>query len=273
MPVFVIGAPKCGSTSLHVALSKTGLFDYPKIKDTHYLKNPKFNISEYSKFFECNGKRIFEVDQNLAIHPEAFSNIFSNFTGASIVYIIREQEDRFFSAYKFLIKMGLRFKTFDDAVKNEYNWMISHGLYSRNIRNFFSNEFVGDNRLIIVKFECLVASDGITYRALMKLLNVDVGSTDVLPKRNESLSARSPALVRGLSLLLNVLNPYLPASVIGVAKTSKLIQKLLFYRSNKIVVDRSVFGLYAALFRDSGTLVDRLNFRNGIALVSRDECK
>jgi len=52
-----------------------------------------------------------------------------------------------------------------------------------------------------------------------------------------------------------------------------LIQKLLFYRSNKIVVDRSVFGLYAALFRDSGTLVDRLNFRNGIALVSRDECK
>ena len=103
-PIFVVGAPKTGSTALHVAFSNSKLFNYPNLKDTKQLGLDNFSLDQYEKYYMNNKRRVFEADQNLAIYPKAFKNITKNFTSPNIVYVLREPEERFFSAFSWLKK-------------------------------------------------------------------------------------------------------------------------------------------------------------------------
>ena len=270
-PVFIVGAPKCGSTSMHLALGATGIFDYPKIKDTHYLLAPDFKMEKYSKFFQCNGKRVFEIDQNLAISPEAFSNISSHFTEFTIVYIVRDQKDRFFSAYKWLLKMGQKISSIEEAVDREYNWMISHGLYRRNIEKNILPNLPPKSKLLIVKFEDLIAADGITYRLLMSFLGVLTDDTAILPRHNQSLTARSPLFVRSLKAFLETFRPLVPKFFVGFVKRSKKKKKILFEKSDALDIDKSGFIRYADIFNESDEFINSLIFQCGIMKIGADE--
>ena len=97
-PVFIIGAPKTGSTSLHIELSNSQKYNYTSLKDTKFLGREDFTIERYTKFFNQNNKPIMEVDQNLAINHIAFINIEKNFNNPTLIYIVRDSKDRFFSA-------------------------------------------------------------------------------------------------------------------------------------------------------------------------------
>lgn len=270
-PIFVVGAPKAGSTSLHYALSKTNLFDYPSVKDTHYLSNKNFDITTYSKYFKCNGKPIFEVDQNLAISNDAFENIRTFFSEGTIIYVVRKQKDRFFSAYNWLLKMGWKYKSIDDAVENEKNWMINHGLYKKNIELNILPNLSSSFKFYVVRFEDLQNKNGVTYRALMKMLDIDVSPCDKLPTYNRSLAARNKKLLLILKKILSKLRPIIPNNVIGYVKKSKLVEMLLFTESVKPNIDENIFYDYEKYFTDSDEYIDNLNFNDGIATLDKNE--
>ena len=272
-PIFVVGAPKTGSTSIHYALAETNLFDYPSVKDTHYLSNKNFDLTSYSKFFSCNGKPIFEVDQNLAISNEAFVNIRSFFTEGIIIYIVRNQKDRFFSAYKWLLKMGGNYKSIGHAIEEKYNWMIAHGLYKENIESHILPNLSPGFKFYVVKFEDLLDENGITYRSLMKILNIDVDPDAKLPTYNKALAARSPTIMVILKKILNKFRFILPDYFIGFVKKSKLVEMLLFTKSKQINVDQNIFCEYAEKFSNSENYIDNLNFKKGIVRLDQNEEK
>ena len=272
-PIFVVGAPKTGSTSIHFALAETNLFDYPSVKDTHYLSKKNFDLASYSKYFNCNGKPIFEVDQNLAISNEAFVNIRSFFSEGVIIYVVRNQKDRFLSAYKWLLKMGGDYKSIGHAIEEEYNWMIAHGLYKENIESHILPNLSPEFKFYVVKFEDLLNENGITYRSLMKLLNIDVAPDAKLPTYNKSLAARNPIIMVTLKKILITCRFILPDHFIGFFKKSKLVEMLLFTKSKKINVDENIFCEYAEKFFDSEKYIDNLNFNKGIIRLDQNEEK
>lgn len=272
-PIFVVGAPKTGSTSIHYALAETNLFDYPSVKDTHYLLSKNFDITRYSKYFKCNGKPIFEVDQNLAISNDAFVNISSTFSEGIIIYVIRNQKDRFLSAYKWLLKMGRQYKSIGDAVEEEYNWLIAHGFYKKNIESHILPNLSSGFKFYVVKFEDLLNENGITYRALMEILNIDVDPNAKLPTYNKALAARSAKLVVILKKILSKLRFIIPDRIIGFVKQSKLVEMLLFTESKKINLDENIFCEYAEQFLDSENYIDKLNFNDGIVRLDKNDEK
>lgn len=270
-PIFVVGAPKAGSTSIHYALAETYLFDYPSVKDTHYLLNENFDLNSYSKYFECNGKPIFEVDQNLAISNQAFVNIRSFFSEGVIIYVIRNQKDRFLSAYKWLLKMGGNYKSIGHAIDEEYNWMIAHGLYKKNIESHILPNLSSGFEFYVVKFEDLLDENGVTYRSLMKLLNIDVDPDAKLPTYNKSLVARSHTIMVILKKILSKCRFIFPDHFIGFVKKSKLVEMLLFTKSKKFNFDENIFCEYAEQFSDTESYINKLNFKKGIVRLDKNE--
>ena len=126
-PIFVVGAPKTGSTALHVAFSNSKLFNYPNLKDTKQLGLDNFSLDQYEKYYMNNKRRVFEADQNLAIYPKAFKEYYKEFHLAQ--HCIRVTRTRREVLLSFLVAQenGIC-SSIEEAIESHWNWMVEHGL-------------------------------------------------------------------------------------------------------------------------------------------------
>ena len=267
-PVFVVGAPKTGSTSLHIEFSSSREFNYPTMKDTHLLSKEDFSIEKYSEYFQKNDLRVLEIDQNLAIYKRSFINIEKNFDNAIIIYIVRDPKERFLSAYKWLLKMGIA-KNIEDAVKKEPSFMIDQGLYKENIENKILPYC--QSRIIIVRFEDLIKKDGITFSRLKEMINMKKVENKPLLSHNESTKPRSTLLIKVLKKLYLHFKYLLPNGVNHFLKTSPIISNLLFNnKKTKLALSEiEKYKEYQELFIETEEYINNLNFTDGIFEINK----
>ena len=267
-PVFIIGAPKTGSTSLHIELSNSQKYNYTSLKDTKFLGREDFTIERYTKFFNQNNKPIMEVDQNLAINHIAFINIEKNFNNPTLIYIVRDSKDRFFSAFKWLRKVGL-VKNIDEAIEKYSSWMINQGQYKENIQKNII-PYCKSN-IIVVKFEELIKNDGITFSALMNMLNISSNQDLVRPMiiHNKSSEPRSRLLIKILKSSYKYIKYLLPNNISNMLKTSGFVEKAL-YTDTKIVLgsnDHEAYKKFAKYFSETDKFIEDLEFNNGVCCI------
>ena len=269
-PVFVIGAPKTGSTSLHIEFSNSNKFNYAGMKDTHLLSSKDFSLKEYSKYFKDNNYPIMEVDQNAAIYKRTFINIEKYFENSTLIYVVRNPRDRFFSAYKWLLKVGL-VDNLEDAILNEEEFMIKQGLYKENIeKNILLN---CKSRIIIVKFEDLVKEDGITFNKLKEMLNIKTSSNEKKPMllHNKSTKPRSKLLVQMLKWFYRHTKYITPNSLNQFIKSSPIINKMLFNDRETTLPEEDLkrYHEYKAYFHETEKFINNLDFKNGIFEIEK----
>lgn len=235
------------------------------MKDTHLLQKKDFSLKNYSEYFQNNKKPIIEVDQNMAIHEQAFININKYFTNPTIIYIVRNSKMRFYSAYKWLLKMGL-VSNMEDALKNYRKFMIDHGLYKENIKNNILPHC--NSKLVIIKFEDLIKEDGITFANLKKILQIPINNEDLKPmvSHNKSTKPRFKTVTKFLKYLYKDAKYFLPSKINVFIKTSPLVQKILFSDDKKQLskVDMETFNNYKHYFKESDQFIESINFNNGI---------
>ena len=241
-PIFIIGAPKCASTALHITFSKSGLVNYAPIKDTKYLSNRDFNLSVYREFFFDNNLRLFEADQNLAISSQAFQNIKQNFTNPTLIYVLRSPKDRFLSALAWLKKNGLAANA-KQAFEQHNNWLIAHGKYEENIMaNIHPNLDSGD-RLILVSFEKLTRDGGTTLHSLFEAVNLIPPEDIALIQHNRSVKPRNKALVASLRGGFSKSRLFIPKPIQEFIKNSKIVEKAL-YTNTPVEIETSDLEFY-----------------------------
>lgn len=104
----VIGAAKCGTTSLAYELSQHPKINFSKIKEPHFFSRIidwKKNIQEYHTLFdEEEGKIYGEASPYYTLHPEFIDTskrIFEYNPEIKLIYIIRNPIERIYSNYKF----------------------------------------------------------------------------------------------------------------------------------------------------------------------------
>jgi hypothetical protein len=104
----VIGAAKCGTTSLAYELSQHPKINFSKIKEPHFfsqVKDWRKNIQEYHNLFdEEEGKIYGEASPYYTLHPEFIDTskrIFEYNPKIKLIYIIRNPIERIYSNYKF----------------------------------------------------------------------------------------------------------------------------------------------------------------------------
>lgn len=235
------------------------------MKDTHLLQKKFFSLKNYTQYFKKNNKPIIEVDQNMAIHEQAFININRHFTNPTIIYIVRNSKMRFYSAYKWLLKMGL-VSNIEDALKNYRKFMIDHGLYKENIENNILPHC--NSKIVIVKFEDLIKDDGTTFACLKNIIGIPTINEHPKPMvtHNKSTKPRFKNITKFLKYLYKDAKYFLPSKVNLFIKTSPIIQKILFDedRNHLSKVDMEIFNNYKHYFEETDQFIENINFNNGI---------
>ena len=258
-PIFIIGAPKCASTALHVTFSQSGLVNYAPIKDTKYLGEQNFKLASYQDFFSDSDLRVFEADQNLAINPIAFKNITQNFSNPILIYVLRSPKDRFFSALAWLKKNGLATDA-RQAFQHHNKWLIAHGKYEENIVNNIQPN-ASNAKLILVSFEKLTTDDGKTLRRLFEEVNLKPSTTLNLIQHNRSVEPRSRIVVAMLRKLFSRFRLIIPKPIQKFIKNSTFLERAL-YTSTSIPIDASDYEFYQTIkseFSAADVLWTRVN--------------
>ncbi len=224
---FFVGAPKCGTTSLHSLLGEFGNFDCGKNKEPHYfsatqlLKNSYYfdvNISStleeyhknYTKKTEFNAdKHAIDFSPSYLANTHAAEKIKSYNPNAKIVIILRNPVERSISHYLMdknligfnedLITLLEKPSQFKDRYYYEY---IENSLYYRNIEKYFE---AFDNKQIHIEiFEELFPLTRTSTKKLLQFLginkvinveNINVNSFDLLSSPAYQKLRRYPKLL------------------------------------------------------------------------------
>lgn len=224
-PIFVIGAPKAGSSSLHDLFATIPGLSVPTIKDTHYLSRHDFSLTQYSEYFKGGG-RLVEVDQNAGRYKQTFDNIAQNFRSAYVVYVVRDSKARVHSAIRWLLKVQ-HCRSVEECFLQEEDWIVGHGDYETAIESLRALSVSSEIIPVVVRFEKLISSREV-LKQLLSLLEVDDSFGSSLPRSNEAGVARFYGLTMlAKKVAVGVRGTPFETAVLSL-KNVRFFQKIMF---------------------------------------------
>ncbi|MFH1680250.1 MAG: sulfotransferase [Candidatus Eisenbacteria bacterium] len=229
LPNFVlIGAPKCGTTSLYYYLRQHPQVYLPERKELHYftydhLKDLTAGPGDARTLdFACSTRAEYEahyrgadaaaavgdISPSYFCFPEVSRAIREELGDARIVVSVRDPIQKAFSQYMHLVRDGREDLPFHEGLLAEeermrrgygFLWRYASGsLYADRIASF--SEVFGRDRVKILVFEDLVRSPETVLRDLFGFLGVDPESRpDLSGVYNRSGRPRSVTVARFLS--------------------------------------------------------------------------
>ena len=167
---FIVGAPRCGTTSLHRYLSKIpGIFmspfkepNYfnPNVKKEFFIFKPIRDKKKYLKLFErvTSEIAIGEASPTYLMDPSTPSLISKVIPNAKIIAILRDPVDRIFSEFLFLLGTASVKSSFSDTIRQGVKGknysskrLLDSGLYYEQVKRYF--ETFGEKQVKIIIFE------------------------------------------------------------------------------------------------------------------------
>ena len=132
---FIVGAQRCGTTSLHHYLSKHPQICMGSEKEIHYYSIEKKYIKGMdwykSRFNNCSENIITGDASPLYLYLDYVpARIAKDYKNAKLIFILRNPADRAWSHYSWQVKRGLEYLSFSKAIKKE-NKRISKNLLNK----------------------------------------------------------------------------------------------------------------------------------------------
>jgi len=200
----VIGAPKAGTTSLHLHLRAHPQVFMPELKEPRFfgyegegerLKFPIRTREEYEALFApvTQETAIGEATPHYLVYPHAAARIHALIPGARLIASLRDPVERSYSVYQ----MNLRNKgvnagvPFRDAIRNDANLRETYGAMLARYFALFPRE-----QIRVILLEDLDKAPQATMRALYGFLGVDADFVppDLLKVANPGGEPRSKLL-------------------------------------------------------------------------------
>ena len=140
--LFIAGAPKCATTSIHKLLSRNKFIDAGNILEPKYFslkfrnlntnapgdqfieKSKPKSFADYISNWKKNDENIkYYIDgsANYLFYHQSFYEIYKTFPNSKIIIIIRNPLERAKSAYNMLIRDGREWLDFNKAILRDYN--------------------------------------------------------------------------------------------------------------------------------------------------------
>ena len=231
---FIVGAPKCGTTSLHEYLQRHPDVFMPYFKEPHFfgsdLEGSRFRQfrdkpERYLKIFrDVRGeRRIGESSPWYLASQRAAAEIHAYDPCAKIIIMLRNPIDMMYSMWsQFRYSGNEQIETFEDALAAEQDRRsgarirpAAHcitGLQYRNMTRFseqlprYLKRFGAENVFVII-FDDFQADTPAVYRAVLKFLEVDSNFQTAFDIRNPNKRVRLARLQElivesGFSLML-----------------------------------------------------------------------
>ena len=216
--LFIAGAPRCGTSSLHAWLQAIPGIYMSRIKEPNYfsrqviaddnpLVKPIRDEKLYLQLFSGSGdaKIVGEASPNYLEDPEAPALINQTVPDAKVIVSLRDPVERLHSLYLMMCNnrptMGSFMTEIERGLSGQHNPSLAvvaprTGLYARQVERYRS--VFGDSRFKVLIFEDLMADIPGTLREVLDFLGIDheVGAFAEPPQRQYG-EARGP-LVRYL---------------------------------------------------------------------------
>jgi len=237
--LFIVGAPRSGTTSLYEYLKQHPEVFMSPIKEPHYFARkdiheyhdkvgyPKIisDFKEYiSLFRDGKDKRIRgEASINYLYSKSATSEIYELIPDAKIIISLRNPIERALSHFKYDLTLGVIFvKSFCEAIKKRpfHLWM---GLYYEHVKRYIET-FPKQNVKIII-YDDLKNDTLSVMREICRFLEIDenyIFNIDLSKKYNVSLIPKNLYLhmfaTRGRKILKEIIPPNLYSRIREIYK-------------------------------------------------------
>jgi len=180
----IVGAQKCGTTSLHDILSRHPQVQMSEIKEVNFFINPhKYDrgLDYYSTFFNQkeNAIAIGESSPGYLCYPEVYNKIKEDLGNIKIVILLRDPIKRAFSQYwdnrRQLNEPLTEVEIIDNYLESEYNpkrkGYFSRGVYYPQVRNYI--ESFGADYVHVILLEELIKHQQAELHKLYRFLGLD----------------------------------------------------------------------------------------------------
>lgn len=195
--LFLIGAPKCGTTSVHYYLKQHPEIYMSEVKEPRYfgkdlLNNPYFkNLAEYLSIFQKAGKEkyIGEATTYYLYSKTAAKEIYKFAPKAKIIILIRNPVDFLYSLHsEYVYKLQEPIVNFEEALRAEKDRRKGKRLsqdnklpsllfysdwckFSEQISRFY--KFFGKENVLVLILDDLKKNTKKEYKKMLKFLSVD----------------------------------------------------------------------------------------------------
>ena len=172
--LFIPGAAKSGTTTLHELLNLHPDISMSKLKEPVFWNNKKFEKYEqvdwinYKKLFNGNAKIFGESTTSYMYYNSFIENIKQNYNKSpKFIFILRNPIDRYISHFWWMKGLGLEKNNIKDVINKgsqadfiEYDYYPKHyfqfGLYSKWIQRFIDN--FGIENIKVITLEKLISN-------------------------------------------------------------------------------------------------------------------
>lgn len=193
--LFIVGAAKAGTTSLHNYLNQHPDIFMSEMKEPHYFSQVKpqphnrhyvtaiSDATEYEKLFESakSQKVIGESSPSYLWDAQTADRILEYDPSSRIIILLRNPIQRAFSHYLMDVREGIQRRSFAEALKIDQasthkGWGISHlyvelGMYCQQVQRYLDR--FDKKQVLILFYEEFVADIPTTLSIIYKFLNVD----------------------------------------------------------------------------------------------------
>lgn len=226
---FIIGAPKCGTTSLAKYLGEHPQIFISSPKEPHYFstdlktRTAVLGLSQYAKCFKSANQQyraVGEASTSYLYSEVALANILKMNSEAKFIVLLRNPIDLVYSLHTELVSGLAEDETdFINAWKQQElrsqgrkipfgcftPWALQYksmGMLGEHVEKAIAT--VGRERLLVLLLEDLSRDTRAAYREALEFLGVDDNGRDYFPRLNESKSIENHFLVSLVSIARRV---------------------------------------------------------------------
>lgn len=219
--LIVIGAQKCGTSSLHNYLAVHPQISMSRVKEINFFNDEahwSYGPEWYARHFEPGEVR-GESSPAYTFLPESegtAERMHEVVPGARLIYLVRDPVERIRSNYVHMRALGEEARPFEEAAVDPDGIYVNHTRYATQLRPFI--ELFGRDRLLIASQESLLVRRAETMRRVFAFLGVDASFESPEFERlwgtSEGKGRAYSALVKGAAALqARGLFPTLPRGV------------------------------------------------------------
>ncbi len=194
---FIVGAPRCGTTSLYEYLKHTkGVFMSPVKEPNHFAVSASNDIfltkivrkkSKYLSLFKNVKDEIAvgEASPSYLRDPKAPNLIHQFVPKARIIIMLRDPVDRLFSTYLHYVSMGKENLPFSEAIKKALESkeffpeaLIGASQYYEQVKRYL--QIFDSKQVKIIIFEEFVKNVRTSLKEILEFLNIDSEPPDII---------------------------------------------------------------------------------------------
>lgn len=206
LPTFlIIGATKCGTTSLHKYLSQhPQVFMHPQKELRFFTEEGNWHrgLAWYDAQFSEAGHRsvLGESTNDYSRHPlytDVPKRISHVLPDVRLIYIIRHPIERIRSHYRHRLVTGMEWRSPNKAVQEDPRYIVG-SRYGHQLEQYCS--YFHHEQILTIRFEDLISHPQSTLRTVCRFLGVEEDSDIEFPRSNVTAERMvAPGVLRHLS--------------------------------------------------------------------------